>query len=62
MVKKISTEDTMLYECGECGFRYTEKQWAEKCAAWCKEHASCNIEIISHGLPPEVHQKPKRNR
>lgn len=35
-----------------CGFRYEEKEWAEKCEAWCKEHKSCNLEIIAHGIPP----------
>jgi len=40
-----------LYQCKGCGFQYKEKEWTEKCEAWCKEHLSCNIEITSHGLP-----------
>ena len=40
------------YQCEECGFRYEEKEWAEKCEVWCKEHKSCNIEITAHGMPP----------
>ena len=37
-----------LYQCPECKLWYEDKKWAEKCEAWCKEHHTCNIEIISH--------------
>lgn len=37
--------------------QYTEKEWAEKCEAWCKEHKSCNIEIISHAIPQDAETK-----
>lgn len=53
MVKIIQKQSKKLYQCDECGFKYAEKEWAEKCEAWCKEHQSCNIEIIAHGTPPE---------
>lgn len=53
MFKSIQQQEKVLHQCGECGFRYEEKEWAEKCEAWCKEHQSCNIEITAHGLPPE---------
>src|SRR3989338_9741678 len=53
MVKTITQQDKELYQCEECGFQYAEKEWAEKCEAWCKEHQSCNIEIIAHGTQPE---------
>jgi len=36
-----------LYQCEACGFHYTEKEQAEKCEAWCKEHNSCNLEITA---------------
>ena len=39
-----------LYQCEECGFKYVDKEWAEKCQAWCKEHKSCNLEIIEHAV------------
>ena len=48
MVKVIQKESKELYQCEECGFHYTEKEWAEKCEAWCREHKSCNIEITAH--------------
>ena len=49
-MKKIADEktNTTFYQCGECGLLYDEREWAEKCEAWCAEHQSCNLEIISH--------------
>jgi len=38
------------YRCNECGFYYAEKEWAEKCQQWCKEHNSCNLDIIKHAI------------
>lgn len=43
-------KEEKLYRCPECGFWYKEKEWAEKCEAWCKEHKSCNIEITKHAV------------
>lgn len=37
-----------LHQCKECGLRYKDKSAAEKCEEWCKEHKTCNIEIIKH--------------
>ena len=48
MVKFI--EDKNLYQCEECGMYYTDKAMAEKCEAWCREHHTCNIEIIKHAV------------
>lgn len=53
MLKIISKKGKKLYQCKECGFQYADKDWAKKCEEWCKKHHSCNIEITSHGLPPE---------
>ncbi|MCX6751222.1 MAG: hypothetical protein NT161_00405 [Candidatus Nomurabacteria bacterium] len=39
-----------LFQCPECGLYYKESEWAEKCEVWCKEHKSCNLEIISHSV------------
>ena len=49
-VKKIidSEKNKKLYQCPECGFHYEDREWAEKCEAWCREHKSCNIEITTH--------------
>jgi len=50
MVKVLKKENGELYQCEECGFKYTERALAEKCEAWCREHKSCNIEITSHAI------------
>jgi hypothetical protein len=52
MTKIIQKDNKELHQCEECGFRYEDKEWAEKCEAWCKEHQSCNIEITAHAIPP----------
>lgn len=39
-----------LYRCPECGLEYKEKEWAEECERWCKQHKSCNAEIIKHAV------------
>lgn len=64
MVKVIQKENTSamlstskeLYQCEECGFHYEDREWAEKCEAWCREHKSCNIEITAHA---EENKKPE---
>ncbi len=40
-----------VFACTECGMSYKEVEWANKCAAWCKEHhGSCNVEITKHSV------------
>lgn len=39
-----------IYRCRECGLGYKDKKIAEKCQAWCKEHKSCNLDIIKHAV------------
>jgi hypothetical protein len=38
------------YQCEECGLHYAEGAHAAKCETWCKEHRSCNLEIIASAL------------
>ncbi len=57
MVKIIQKLNQELYQCEECGFQYAEKEWAEKCETWCKEHQSCNIEITAHTIPQNEEEK-----
>ena len=52
MVKEITKEDKTYYQCEECGLFYTDKETAEKCEAWCKEHKSCNLDIIKSAVTP----------
>ena len=38
MVKNILQQNKKLYQCEECGLlEYSDKEWAEKCEAWCKK-------------------------
>ncbi len=53
MVKEVRKDNKTLCICEECGFGYEQKEWAEKCQQWCKEHQSCNLEITKHGAPSE---------
>ena len=41
-------QKTQLYKCPECGLEYKEKEWAKKCESWCREHQSCNLDIIKY--------------
>lgn len=50
MVKIIQKDDKTLYQCPECNLLYKEKEIAEKCEAWCREHKSCNLEIIKEAV------------
>ena len=38
------------YICPECKLKYLNKEWADKCEAWCKKTNSCNLEITEHAL------------
>ena len=39
-----------LSKCPECGLHYEDETRAKECEAWCREHRSCNLEIISHAV------------
>ncbi|MBT4804691.1 hypothetical protein HON71_00810 [Candidatus Woesearchaeota archaeon] len=39
-----------LFQCKECNFWYKDKEMAEKCEKWCKEHHSCNMEITKFAV------------
>ena len=40
-----------LWVCGECGLAYRIRELAERCEAWCREHGSCNLDIIRNAVP-----------
>lgn len=58
MTKIISHHAKQYYQCEECALFYESKELAEKCQAWCKEHRSCNVDIIKYAitLPNEAMQ------
>lgn len=55
----IKKENKILYQCPECGLYYKEKEWAEKCEAWCRKYKSCNLEIIKHAIDKKDQQHYK---
>lgn len=48
MIRVVERGDKELHQCEECGFHYADKELAEKCEVWCREHKSCNLEITTH--------------
>lgn len=40
-------EPEKVFVCPECALSYKDSEWAKKCALWCKEHKSCNLDIIN---------------
>jgi hypothetical protein len=46
--RMLHLENKKLFRCSECGLQYAEKEIAEKCETWCREHKSCNLEIIKY--------------
>ena len=52
-MKSIQKDNKNFYQCEACGFLYSTQELAERCEKWCREHKSCNLEIIKLGIPPE---------
>jgi len=50
MVQEIEKEGKKYYQCEICKFSYEDKEWAEKCEDFCKEHNSCSLEITEHAV------------
>lgn len=48
----------MFYQCEECGLRYEDKGIAAECQEWCKEHKSCNLDIIKNSVASGEDKKP----
>lgn len=44
-------ENETRYRCEECGLFYAREDTAKRCEAWCKEHKSCNLDIIKDAVP-----------
>ncbi len=59
MVISVTAASGNLYSCSECGFNYRDKETAEKCEKWCKEHKSCNVEIIKYAVKESERDKER---
>jgi hypothetical protein len=53
MVQAVGQSDKKLFRCEECGMHYRDEAVAQKCEAWCREHKSCNLEIIKDAVETE---------
>ncbi|GIW68966.1 MAG: hypothetical protein KatS3mg100_460 [Candidatus Parcubacteria bacterium] len=51
-MKTLTISGETRYQCEVCGYHYPTAELAERCEAWCREHHSCNLEIIREGVPP----------
>jgi len=49
-MKIIEKESKKYYQCKECGHVYETEELANKCEEWCKEHKSCNLEIVKESV------------
>ena len=51
MVEKKSLNDKTVFQCGVCGLKYYEKETAEACEAFCKEHPNtCDPQISEKAI------------
>ena len=50
MVKEILKAGKKYFQCNECKLFYKNRNIAEKCENWCKEHNSCKLEIIKNNV------------
>jgi methionyl-tRNA synthetase len=52
-MKIIEKDNKKYYQCEECGHIYETEELANKCEEWCKEHKSCNLEIVKESVDIE---------
>jgi hypothetical protein len=50
MTQVIQKNGRTYHQCEECKLIYEKKAVAEQCQAWCREHKSCNTEIIKNAV------------
>lgn len=46
----MNKDNKNLYQCPICGFHYENKEWAEKCEAFCRAHNGCSLEITKYAV------------
>jgi len=49
-MKIIEKDNKKYYQCEECRYIYETEELASKCEEWCKEHKSCNLEIVKQSV------------
>ncbi|MEK6914377.1 MAG: hypothetical protein AABW83_01890 [Nanoarchaeota archaeon] len=46
----IKDKEKKIYYCKECKLAYRKLATAKKCEEWCKNHKSCNLDIIRYAI------------
>ncbi len=59
MVKVIKNQNQELYQCEECALKYMDKEKAEQCRAWCREHKSRNLDLIKYAVKETANNSQK---
>ena len=49
-IEQLGDYAVNLWQCGICKLWFNDQEKAQACEAWCKEHASCNLEITQYAL------------
>ncbi len=50
MVKREVRKESAVFQCEECRMLYADKKKAAACEKWCKQHHSCNLELIKDAI------------
>lgn len=48
-----------MYQCSVCGLHYLDQEIAKKCAEWCDETQSCNLDITKFSVEASSDSQPK---
>lgn len=54
MTQEVNKDGKFLHRCEECNLLYHDSEKAQKCEEWCKEHHSCNLELIKDAVEAEL--------
>jgi len=46
----MNAREEILHRCPVCELHYKNEETARRCEAWCREHKSCNLEIIADAV------------
>jgi len=50
MVEETIFKNKKAYKCMKCGWLYRSPSFARQCEDYCKENASCNLELTRHAI------------
>jgi hypothetical protein len=53
MVKEVEKNGKKYYQCEICEFYYADRETAEKCERFCREHNACSTEITKRAVKVE---------